>query len=135
MSARSISSRCPSSRVAARSATTSWKPASSAPLTTARPARALNDAVWGLPAVGASDAHFLRAIGSAGTVFAGSSAQDLRRAIEGGKTQGFEGRYPAWREIGVAPALAMTVAGLRATPKALGWRRTGWSFVSRHFAS
>jgi predicted metal-dependent phosphoesterase TrpH len=97
-------------------------------------ARRYNEAYWGLAPVGASDAHFLPALGSARTLFEGSSAGDLRRAIEQRATQGVAGRYPALREIGIGPALAMTIAGLRATPKALGWRRTAWSFVSRYFA-
>lgn len=41
----------------------------------------------GLPVTGNSDAHTLGAIGSGRTVFPGTSATDLRRAILAGKTQ------------------------------------------------
>jgi predicted metal-dependent phosphoesterase TrpH len=87
---------------------------------------------YGLPAVGASDAHFALAIGSGYTEFDGSSAADLRRAFEAGAITAREDRFPNLREVGLSRALSLPIAGLRATPKKLGWRRTAWSFVSRY---
>ncbi len=95
-------------------------------------ARRLNDAAYHLPAIGASDAHFRQAIGSASTEFAGASAEDLRRAFLGGALTAHEGKFPSLRSVGLARTLALPVVGLRATPRKLGWRRTAWSFVSRY---
>lgn len=95
-------------------------------------ARRLNDESLRLPAVGASDAHFARAVGSAWTRFEGASALDLRRALAAGQVQGESGNYPNLRETGLLRTLALPLTGLRATPKQLGWRRTAWSFVSRY---
>ena len=97
-------------------------------------ARRLNRDVYGLPVVGASDAHFVQAIGSAYTVFAGSSADDLQQAFIVGDLAGHESRFPGVREIGLGRALSVPLAGLGATPRRLGWRRTAWSFVSRYWA-
>jgi predicted metal-dependent phosphoesterase TrpH len=97
-------------------------------------ARALNAARYRLPAVGASDAHFVQAIGSARTLFPGAGAADLRAAIASGATRAASTRYPALSDVGLLRTLSLPVAGLRATPKALGWRRTAWSFVSRYFS-
>jgi predicted metal-dependent phosphoesterase TrpH len=90
----------------------------------------LNRERYHLPVVGASDAHFLPAIGSGYTIFDGTSAGDLRAAFADGSVSGGRGRFPGLREIGLR-GLAVSVAGWRATPKQLGWRRTAWSFVSR----
>ena len=95
-------------------------------------ARRLNDASYHLPAVGASDAHFAEAAGTAWTEFEGSTADDLRRAIENGKALGVAGRYPGVSAIGVRRTLALPIAGLGVTPRKLGWRRTIWSFVERY---
>jgi predicted metal-dependent phosphoesterase TrpH len=95
-------------------------------------ARRLNQETYALPGVGASDAHFVQAIGSAYTRFDGSSAADLRRAFSEGSTEGHTGRFPSLRDVGFRRALSVPIAGLRATPKQLGWRRTAWSFVSRY---
>jgi predicted metal-dependent phosphoesterase TrpH len=95
-------------------------------------ARRLNDETYRLPAVGASDAHFVQAIGSGYTRFEGSSARDLRRAFAGRSVSGEAGRFPSLRAIGLRRALAVPIAGLGATPRRLGWRRTAWSFVSRY---
>jgi hypothetical protein len=86
----------------------------------------------GLPAVGASDAHFLQAIGSAYTRFAGGTASELRRAFADGALAAVSARYPSLREVGLLRALAVPLAGLGATPRRLGWRRTAWSFVRRY---
>lgn len=86
-----------------------------------------------LPAVGASDAHFVQAIGSAFTCFEGSSAEDLRAAFTAGAVEAACSSYPSLREIGLGRALSVPIAGLGATPRRLGWRRTAWSFVSRYW--
>jgi predicted metal-dependent phosphoesterase TrpH len=95
-------------------------------------ARRLNDESYGLPAVGASDAHFVQAIGSGVTRFDGASALDLRRAFNRGALSGETHRFPSLREVGLRRALSVPIAGLAATPRRLGWRRTAWSFVSRY---
>ncbi|HEY4685206.1 MAG TPA: PHP-associated domain-containing protein [Dehalococcoidia bacterium] len=95
-------------------------------------ARRLNDESWALPVVGASDAHFVEAIGSAYTQFDGSSAADLRSAFAGGAVSGQRRRFPSLRRVGPGRLLGVAVAGLGATPRRLGWRRTAWSFVSRY---
>ncbi len=95
-------------------------------------ARRLNEGTYRLPVVGASDAHFVQAIGSACTRFEGSSALDLRRALADGTVTGETGRFPSLREVGLRRALSVPLAGLGATPRRLGWRRTAWSFVSRY---
>jgi predicted metal-dependent phosphoesterase TrpH len=88
-----------------------------------------------LPTIGASDAHFRQVIGSAYTSFAGRSAGDLRDSLASGEVVAHQRRYPGLREIGLLRAASVPFFGLRATPKALGWRRTTWSFISRYFAS
>ncbi len=94
-------------------------------------ARRLN-AVLGLPSVGASDAHFKQAVGSAFTEFDGSTPAELKQALLSGTASGVEAGFPSLREVGLLRALSVPVAGLRATPKKMGWRRTAWSFVSRY---
>ena len=96
-------------------------------------ARRLNDEHYGLPVVGASDAHFVQAIGSAYTRFSGSSAADLRAAFATGDLQGEVASYPRLRDVGLARTMAVPLAGLGATPRRLGWRRTVTSFLRRHF--
>jgi predicted metal-dependent phosphoesterase TrpH len=95
-------------------------------------ARRLNHESYALPAVGASDAHFVQAIGSAFTRFPGRNATDLRTAFADGALEGHTGRFPRLRDVGLRRALSVPIAGLGATPKQLGWRRTAWSFVSRY---
>jgi predicted metal-dependent phosphoesterase TrpH len=97
-------------------------------------ARQLNESTYGLPEVGASDAHFVEAIGSAFTCFPGSSAIDLRRAVEGFDVSAHQEQFPSLRSVGFRRTLRLPVAGLCATPRRLGWRRTAWSFVSRYWA-
>jgi predicted metal-dependent phosphoesterase TrpH len=97
-------------------------------------ARRLNDACYRLPAVGASDAHFVQAIGSAHTEFDGTSALQLRQAFTAGRLAAREQRFPSLRQAGLVRTLALPLTGLRATPRQLGWRRTAWSFVSRYWA-
>jgi hypothetical protein len=95
-------------------------------------ARRLNAETYRLPTVGASDAHFVQAIASGYTRFDGSSALDLRHAFTTGTLTGETGRFPSLRAIGLRRALSVPIAGLGATPRRLGWRRTAWSFVSRY---
>ncbi len=92
----------------------------------------LNSERYGLPAVGASDAHFRQAVGSAYTSFEGQTASDLRAAFASGAIDGHERGFPSVREVGVARVLSLPIVGLRATPRRHGWRRTAWSFVSRY---
>jgi hypothetical protein len=97
-------------------------------------ARRLNDQRYGLPVIGASDAHYVAAIGAGRTVFDGSSAADLRRAFAEGTVTGETRPYPGIRRAGLR-TLALPLVGLRATPRQLGWRRTAWSFVARYLPS
>jgi predicted metal-dependent phosphoesterase TrpH len=83
---------------------------------TARRARELNQAFFHLAAVGGSDAHYLPVIGSSFTGFAGTSAADLRAAIENGNSDAVRGRHPSLREIGAGQIVRQTVRGLWATP-------------------
>jgi predicted metal-dependent phosphoesterase TrpH len=96
-------------------------------------ARRLNKEQYGLPVVGASDAHFVQAIGSAYTSFQGSTADELRAAFATGDLTGHQACYPSLREVGLARAISVPIAGLGATPRRLGWRRTVMSFLHRHF--
>jgi hypothetical protein len=95
-------------------------------------ARRFNERTYRLPSVGASDAHFVQAIGSAHTRFAGHSAAALHVAFASGAVEGHTGRFPRLRDVGLRRALSVPIAGLGATPRRLGWRRTAWSFVSRY---
>jgi predicted metal-dependent phosphoesterase TrpH len=95
-------------------------------------ARRLNRERYRLPSVGASDAHFRQAIGSGYTRFEGVSATDLRTAFATGAVHGKQRDYPSLREAGLMRTLSLPIAGLRATPKQLGWRRTAWSFIGRY---
>jgi predicted metal-dependent phosphoesterase TrpH len=97
-------------------------------------ARRLNRERYGLPAVGSSDAHFRQAIGAGYTQFEGRSDEDLRTAFASGRLVAKHKSYPDLRETGLFRTLSLPIAGLRATPKQLGWRRTAWSFVSRYRA-
>ena len=97
-------------------------------------ARRLNRERYHLPAAGASDAHFRQAIGCGYTQFEGASGVDLRAAFASGALTAHHRNYPRLRETGLLRTLSLPIAGLRATPKRLGWRRTAWSFVSRYWA-
>jgi predicted metal-dependent phosphoesterase TrpH len=97
-------------------------------------ARRANRHDFRLPSVGASDAHFRQAIGSGYTEFAGTTAVELREAFASRRVRGRQREYPSLREAGLLRTLALPVAGLRATPKQLGWKRTAWSFVRRYWA-
>ena len=88
---------------------------------------------FGLAGVGSSDAHFVQAIGSAFTEFDGTTAADLRASFAEKALTPHQLAYPRLREVGLLRSISLPVVGLRATPRALGWRRTTWSFVSRYF--
>jgi predicted metal-dependent phosphoesterase TrpH len=90
---------------------------------------------FGLPGVGSSDAHFVQAIGTAYTEFEGTTAADLRQSFSEQALCPHQMAYPSLRKVGLARSLSLPFVGLRATPRALGWRRTTWSFVSRYFPS
>lgn len=107
---------------------TSGSPASR--LTRAK-AQRLNRERYHLAEVGASDAHFLQAVGACYTVFEGSSAEDLRRAIVERRTSAVLGRYPSIRQIGVLPVLHQQWRGMMATPRKMGWLPTIGSFIKR----
>lgn len=95
-------------------------------------ARRFNRAGPRMPTLGASDAHFKEAIGSGYTMFEGTTGSDLHRAIVDGSIAGGETAFPSMRKVGVRRCLSVPLAGLAATPRRLGWRRTAWSFVSRY---
>ena len=97
-------------------------------------ARRRNHACYALPAIGASDAHFVEAIGSAFTLFEGTSAADLRHGFATGALSGVTAAYPRLADVGLIRTLRLPLSGLCATPRRLGWRRTVWSFLSRYRA-
>jgi predicted metal-dependent phosphoesterase TrpH len=77
----------------------------------------LNREAYQLTETGGSDAHFLDAVGSSYTVFPGSSAGDLRRAIEQGTTHAFDGPRVRLRDIGIKQLLHQQARGLMVTPR------------------
>ena len=97
-------------------------------------ARALNRERYELAEVGGSDAHFLKAIGSAYTEFAGRTAAELRQSILDGRCRAVSGRHPTLLEVGPLQALRQSWRGLRATPRRMGWGATAGSFVKRIFS-
>jgi hypothetical protein len=100
-------------------------------VTSAR-ARRLNRERFHLAAVGCSDAHFLQSIGSARTIFDGTSAADLRRAIEARTTSGAPGRVPRMSELGYRNIALQQWRGMMATPRNMGWLPTIRSFIVSH---
>jgi hypothetical protein len=94
-------------------------------------AQRLNRERYHLAEAGASDAHFLQAIGACHTVFDGTTAEELRRAILARSTSAVVGRYPSIREIGVVPVLHQQWRGMMATPRKMGWLPTIGSFIKR----
>ena len=111
-----------------------WNASPAGRVTSAR-ARNLNRDSYGLAALGASDAHFLPSIGSACTTFAGSSAIDLRSAIEGRTTNAHPGHRPSMRELGYVNVARQSWRGMMATPRNAGWRRTIRSFIPSRAAT
>lgn len=55
-----------------------------------------------LAATGGSDAHMLSVIGTSRTLFPGSTAEDLRRALEGRKTEGYGPTFNPTRPLSYA---------------------------------
>ena len=96
---------------------------------TSAKARQLNRDRLGLAALGSSDAHFLQSIGSAYTLFDGTSAADLRRAIEEKRTSGVAGRAPRLSELGYRNVALQQWRGMMATPRNMGWAPTIRSFI------
>jgi len=81
---------------------------------------------WRLPAIGASDAHHLEHVGRGWTEFDGTTAEDLRAAIERGETRARMAKYPSFREVGLGRTALGLVWGYTATPrKMLRWRKRG----------
>ncbi|WP_322494302.1 PHP domain-containing protein [Chloroflexus sp.] len=70
----------------------------------------------GLTQIGGSDAHDLAMIGYGRTLFAGTSAADLRRALQRGETQVI-GHYWGWRGV----AGVVRKRALRSRPFAESW--------------
>lgn len=89
----------------------------------------LNREVTHLAEVGGSDAHFLPAVGSAYTLFPGSGADDLRKAILGKETRAINGSHPTIMKIGPGQVIRQSWRGITATPRKVGWLRTARSFV------
>jgi hypothetical protein len=100
---------------------------------TSKRARALNLDL-GLAALGASDAHFLEAVGCARTEFNGTTADDLRAAIMAKATTAHAGRHPTMREVGYRNVAVQSWRGMLATPRVMGWGPTIRSFFTSHFA-
>ena len=99
---------------------------------TSAKARRLNEERLGLASIGSSDAHFLASIGSARTEFAGTTAAELRRAIETRATQGAAGHAPSLAELGYRNIVLQQWRGMMATPRNMGWGPTIRSFVTSH---
>lgn len=100
-------------------------------VTSAR-ARKLNRERFHLAAVGSSDAHFLASVGSARTRFEGTSAGDLRAAIEAKTTSAAAGRAPRMSELGYRNIALQQWRGMMATPRNMGWAPTIRSFIVSH---
>ena len=97
-------------------------------------AAALNRERYHLAEVGGSDAHFLKAIGSAYTEYPGRSLEELQRSILERTCRGINGRHPTMLEIGPLQILRQTWRGLLVTPRTMGWGATANSFVKRIFS-
>src|SRR6185295_14363102 len=97
---------------------------------TSASARRLNRDSLHLAAVGSSDAHFLQSIGSARTIFAGTSGAELRAAIEARTTAGEAVRAPRMSELGYRNIALQQWRGMMATPRNMGWAPTIRSFFT-----
>jgi predicted metal-dependent phosphoesterase TrpH len=98
---------------------------------TSAKAHRLNHERYRLPEVGGSDAHFPETIGTSRTAFEGTTAQELREAILAGTTSAIQTPYPSLRQIGARRIVRQQWRGMMATPRAMGWMPTIWSFVRR----
>ena len=94
-------------------------------------AERLNRERYHLAEVGGSDAHFLPALGAAYTIFEGSTAEELRRAILARTTSAGGERYPSLRQLGLRQVVRQQWRGMLATPRQMGWLPTIGSFLRR----
>ncbi len=94
-------------------------------------ARRLNRERYHLAELGGSDAHFLQAVGSAYTVFEGTTAEELRQGILERTTAAGAGRQPSLRQIGFGQVVRQQWRGMMATPRKMGWLPTIGSFLRR----
>jgi len=92
-------------------------------------ARRLNLHRLHLAAVASSDAHFLQSIGSAYTVFDGTTPDDLRAAVAAKATSPVLGRRPRLSELGYRNIALQQWRGMMATPRNKGWLPTLRSFI------
>ena len=88
-------------------------------LVTGSKALRLNRERYHLAETGGSDAHFLEAVGTASTLFPGSTADELREAIGRGRTRGLMRQTPSLRRIGLRRLARQQVRGLAVTPRKL----------------
>jgi predicted metal-dependent phosphoesterase TrpH len=72
---------------------------------------------WRLARTGGSDAHHLLHVGTGWTTFDGTTAADLRAALESGTTTPGMGRYPTVREVGYGATALSLAWGYAATPR------------------
>lgn len=89
-------------------------------------ARRLNAERYGLAETGGSDAHFLEHVGAATTLFEGTTAAELRRAIEERRCSGVTHGTPGLRALGLRRLAEQQVRGLAVTPRKVvreRWRR------------
>lgn len=94
-------------------------------------ARRLNARAYHLPVTGGSDAHFLPMVGSGRTLFAGTSAADLRAALVAGETRARLYPHPTLREIGARAIAQQSWRALWATPGRMIWIPGSRSAVAR----
>lgn len=80
-------------------------------------ARRLNAERYGLAETGGSDAHFVEEVGSATTQFEGTSASDLRNAIEERRCSGVANGSVGLRKIGFRRLAVQQGRGLAVTPR------------------
>ena len=80
-------------------------------------ARRLNSERYGLAETGSSDAHFVEEIGTARTLFRGTTAEALRGEIAAGRTLALMGDPVPLRSIGVRRLLLQQARGLSVTPR------------------
>jgi predicted metal-dependent phosphoesterase TrpH len=104
---------------------------SAAARVSARKVKRLNDERYRLAEVGNSDAHFPEAVGTTHTHFEGTTALELRSAIEQHATSAVLGPHPSLRQIGYRRVVRQQWRGMMATPRKMGWLPTIGSFVKR----
>lgn len=95
----------------------------------------LNRERLGLAEVGGSDAHFLDFVGAAYTFFPGTTAGELKLAIQERRTQAMNGERPNLARIGPWRLAQQTYRGIMTTPRRMGWGPTAGSFVRRIFGA